>query len=288
MIPEGVAAALESVTGALRDSQPAGGGSINASFVLTACDGQRYFLKLNAASRADMFAAEAAGLEELARADAVRVPQALAQGLAGGQAYLLLEGLELGRADSTAAAELGRQLAAQHRVSSTAFGWHRDNTIGSTPQPNDWCDSWVEFWRDKRLGFQLDLARDSGCGRGLRKRGAELQQRLPELLKEHSPAPSLLHGDLWGGNWGALQTGQPVIFDPAVYFGDREADIAMTRLFGGFPAEFYASYHAGWPLPSGHEQRSRLYNLYHVLNHLNLFGGAYGSQALALMDQLLD
>lgn len=287
MIPAGVAAALEPVTGTLASATVAGGGSINDSCVLSGRDGRRWFLKLNDASQADMFAAEAAGLEAMAAAKAVRVPQPLAWGTADNRAYLLLECLDLGRAGTAAAAELGRQLAAQHHVTQERFGWHRDNTIGSTPQPNGWCDDWIGFWREHRLGFQLDLARDNGCDRGLLERGRELLARLPELLAEHRPEPSLLHGDLWGGNWGALQTGEPVIFDPAVYFGDREADLAMTRLFGGFPPDFYAAYDAAWPLPPGYEQRIALYNLYHVLNHLNLFGHSYAAQARGLMDRLL-
>ncbi|UCG74323.1 MAG: fructosamine kinase family protein [Chromatiales bacterium] len=287
MIPAAVAAALAPVTGELAASTGAGGGSINDSYVITGTGGRRWFLKLNDAGQADMFAAEAAGLEEMAAADAVRVPHALAHGTAGHHAYLLLECLDLGRGGAAAAAQLGRQLAAQHRVVREQFGWRRDNTIGSTPQPNGWCEDWVEFWRERRLGFQLDLARDNGYDRGLLARGRELLARLPELLAGHRPEPSLLHGDLWAGNWGVLTTGEPVIFDPAVYFGDREADLAMTRLFGGFPPDFYTAYDAAWSLPPGHEQRVALYNLYHVLNHLNLFGQSYAAQAQGLMDRLL-
>lgn len=287
MISAGVAAALEPFTGELATTRAAGGGSINDSYVLTSRDERRWFLKLNDASRADMFAAEAVGLEAMAAANAVRVPHPLACGTAGQHAYLLLECLDLGRPGRESAAQLGRQLAAQHRVTQARFGWHRDNTIGSTPQPNGWCADWVEFWRQRRLGFQLDLARDRGFDQDLLARGHELLAHLPELLAGHTPGPSLLHGDLWAGNWGALQTGEPVIFDPAVYFGDREADLAMTRLFGGFPPEFYAAYDTAWPLPPGHEQRVALYNLYHVLNHLNLFGHSYAAQAQGLMDRLL-
>ena len=138
-----------------------------------------------------------------------------------------------------------------------------------------------------RLGFQLELARRNGHDHGLFERGMALQARLPQLLGGHSPSASLLHGDLWGGNWGALRDGEPVIFDPAVYFGDRETDLAMTQLFRGYPAEFYSAYEAAWPLAPGYEQRFLLYNLYHVLNHLNLFGQAYAAQASGLMDRLL-
>ena len=287
MISAGLAAALEPLTGELAESRPAGGGSINESLSLAGQDGRRWFLKLNDASLEDMFAAEAAGLEELAGVNAVRVPIPLAHGTADDQAYLLLEYLDLGAATGAAADELGRRLAAQHRVCQDRFGWHCDNTIGRTPQPNSWCDDWVEFWGEYRLGFQLELARRNGHDHGLFERGMALQARLPQLLGGHSPSASLLHGDLWGGNWGALRDGEPVIFDPAVYFGDRETDLAMTQLFRGYPAEFYSAYEAAWPLAPGYEQRFLLYNLYHVLNHLNLFGQAYAAQASGLMDRLL-
>ncbi len=287
MIPAGVAAALEPITGALATTRAVGGGSINDSYLLTTSAGERWFLKLNDAARVDMYAAEAAGLEELAAADAVRVPRPVAHGIAGHQAYLLLEYLELGHETSLSAAELGRRLAAQHRVTQDRFGWDSDNTIGRTPQQNGWCDDWIVFWCERRLGFQLKLARDDGYDHGLLTRGAELLDRVPALLAGHSPAPSLLHGDLWAGNWGATPAGEPVIFDPAVYYGDRETDLAMTQLFSGFPPEFYSAYEAAWPLSPGHEQRFALYNLYHVLNHLNLFGRSYAAQAMGLVDRLL-
>jgi len=287
MIPAGVAAALEPITGTLATTRAVGGGSINDSYLLTTPTDERWFLKLNDAARVDMFAAEAAGLEELAAADAVRVPRPMAHGIAGHQAYLLLEYLELGHETSLSAAELGRRLAAQHRVTQDRFGWDSDNTIGRTPQYNGWCDDWIVFWCERRLGFQLKLARDKGYDHGLLTRGAELLDRVPALLAGHSPAPSLLHGDLWAGNWGATLAGEPVIFDPAVYYGDRETDLAMTQLFGGFPAAFYSAYEAAWPLSPGHEQRFALYNLYHVLNHLNLFGRSYAAQAMGLVDRLL-
>jgi protein-ribulosamine 3-kinase len=159
-------------------------------------------------------------------------------------------------------------LAKVHRTAAPRFGWQRDNYIGSTPQRNGWCEDWREFWIERRVGPQLELARRNGF------RVAE-----PPLgsLDGHRPQPSLLHGDLWSGNAGFTAEG-PVIFDPAVYYGDREADLAMTELFGGFPGTFYEAYHAAWPLEPGYEQRKHLYNLYHLLNHLNLFGGSYLGQ----------
>lgn len=182
---------------------------------------------------------------------------------------------------------LGEQLAAQHRVTQRQFGWHRDNTIGSTPQTNRLTDDWVEFLREQRFGPQLLLARRNGAGSGLIDGGERLCAQLECFFSDYRPVSSLLHGDLWGGNWGVDESGQPVLFDPAVYFGDREADLAMTRLFGGFGASFHAAYQAAWPLDAGAPKRVALYNLYHVLNHFNLFGGGYARQALTMTQRLL-
>lgn len=231
--------------------------------------------------------AEAAGLRELAGAAALRVPSVLAAGIAGSQAFLALEWIEFQAATLRTEARLGELLAAQHRVTAARFGWHRDNTIGATPQSNAWTDDWTRFLAQRRLGFQLDLAVERGHSARLIERGRRLCEQLDVLLRGHRPLPSLLHGDLWGGNWAADEAGQPVVFDPAVYFGDREADLAMTRLFGGFGRAFYDAYESAWPLDAGATLRFDLYNLYHVLNHLNLFGGGYGAQAEALIDRLL-
>jgi protein-ribulosamine 3-kinase len=268
-----------------------GGGSINRSYEFATHDGPRYFLKLNHASLLDMFEAERDGLAELAHAhaksSAVRVPAPLASGVVDESAYLLLERLDLATSTDAAAALLGERLAAQHRITREHFGWHRDNTIGGTPQINTPCDSWVEFWRDTRLGYQLELAKTNGIAAQVITDGQRLLERLPEFFVDYTPVASLLHGDLWGGNWGALASGEPVIFDPAVYFGDREADIAMTQLFGGFSAGFMRAYEAAWPLDTGYPQRIALYNLYHILNHYNLFGGGYQAQAADMLERLL-
>ncbi|MGI9330978.1 MAG: fructosamine kinase family protein [Gammaproteobacteria bacterium] len=263
------------------------GGDINDSFTVRTQTGQSYFLKCHAPQHEAMFIAEAAGLAALAAAGAVRVPCVVAAGTAADCAYLLMEHLQLRQGTPAAAAALGRDLATQHRVSADQFGWEQDNTIGSTPQLNCARSSWLDFFHDARLSYQLDLAKKNDCAPRLCQLGAQVCEALPDLLLGHQPAPALLHGDLWGGNWGQLPDGEAVIFDPAVYFGDREADLAMTRLFGGFPAEFYAAYEAAWPLPQGHADRVALYNLYHVLNHLNLFGGAYAAQAEGMMERLL-
>jgi fructosamine-3-kinase len=262
------------------------GGCINDAFRWESSNGP-VFVKIAAAADLPMLEAEADGLRELDAACSVRVPTVLASGAADNGAFLALEWVQLSHASGDEQALLGAQLARQHRVLATRFGWRRDNTIGSTEQVNTWADDWPTFFREHRLGFQLRLAERNGFGGELQESGARLLEQLDVLLGEHRPAPSLLHGDLWGGNVGADPGGAPVIFDPAVYFGDREADIAMTRLFGGFSSEFYEAYETVWPLPASAAKRVDVYNLYHVLNHLNLFGRSYLGQAQAIIEKLL-
>jgi protein-ribulosamine 3-kinase len=247
----------------IESAQPVGGGCIHECYKVL-IDGRAFFLKTSQASQADNFAAEADGLMALRNAG-LRVPAPVAHGAAGEQAYLLLELLELKSKGDWAA--LGRTLAEAHCRSGPRFGWSRDNYIGSTPQINAWCDDWAEFWRERRLIPQLELARRNGFDLRFEE----------DLLKNHSPQPALLHGDLWSGNAGFTSEG-PVVFDPAVYYGDREADLAMTELFGGFPREFYKAYEETYPLEDGYRLRKHLYNLYHLLNHLNLFGAGYLGQ----------
>jgi len=232
----------------------------------------RSFLKQGAPQRADAFAAEADGLEALR--PHIRVPKILDRGVKDGRAFIVLEQLDLKHSGDYAA--LGRMLAALHRQTGPRFGWHRDNYIGATPQQNAWCDDWAEFWVTRRLEPQISMARD---------RGFDVAMPSMHLLENHKPQPSLLHGDLWSGNAGFTSEG-PVVFDPAVYYGDREADLAMTELFGGFPREFYRAYNEAFPLPAGYEKRNHLYNLYHLLNHLNLFGGGYLGQVKATLGLL--
>ncbi|WP_236503334.1 fructosamine kinase family protein, partial [Tychonema sp. BBK16] len=165
------------------------------------------------------------------------------------------------------------------------FGWDISNTIGSTVQINNWTGNWAEFWAEHRIGYQLKLAKSRGGNFAQEER---LLKLIPALLAGYEPKSSLVHGDLWGGNAGVTSAGEPVIFDPATYFGDREVDLAMTELFGGFPAEFYRGYNQVWPLDSGYEKRKTLYNLYHILNHFNLFGGSYASQANQMINIILD
>jgi len=234
-----------------------------------------------------MFEAEADGLAALAETGSIRVPQVVCTGVDTASSWLVLEFLALGRGRGDTSAAMGEALARLHGIRQRGFGWQRDNYIGTTPQPNGFANSWPEFYARQRLEYQLDLA----SGNGLRGESMEVGQRLIEnlygLFTDYQPEASLLHGDLWGGNAAALESGEPVLFDPAVYIGDREADLAMTELFGGFSREFYAAYDGAWPLDVGYAVRKNLYNLYHVLNHYNLFGGGYGSQAASMMRGLL-
>lgn len=270
--------------------QPAasvGGGSINDGFRWESGAGPLFVKVARVSAALPMFEAEAAGLAELEKAQAVRVPRVLALGEAGGLAYLALEWLVLKPLSVIAQRLLGERLAKQHRHTADRHGWSRDNTIGSTPQRNPWTAGWCGFFIEHRLAFQLELALLNGHGARLQPRIDALLKRAEELLCDHAPPPSLLHGDLWGGNTAATTGGEPVIFDPAVYYGDRETDLAMTRLFGGFGPDFHAAYEAAWPLPPGAAQRRDLYNLYHLLNHVNLFGAGYLGQAISLIDSVL-
>ncbi|MDX1976746.1 MAG: fructosamine kinase family protein [Pseudanabaenaceae cyanobacterium bins.68] len=262
---------------------PVGGGSINQTYKITdQTTNQTYFIKLNQASHGGMFETEAIALREIANTQAITVPRPLVWGVVQDQAYLVLEYLELNHPPQWSALAAG--LARLHQVSSDrGFGWGQTNWIGSTPQVNGWSHNWLEFFGKNRLGYQLQLAQKRGFPA---KWGDRLLAKLPQLLADHQPQPVLVHGDLWRGNVG-FTNNQPVIFDPAIYFGDREVDLAMTELFGGFDPEFYRAYHQLFPLPSGYQQRRQLYNLYHILNHFHLFGGSYEDQAISLIERLL-
>ena len=283
---EAIAASIARATGhpfARARATAAGGGSINQGYRLT--DGSRAFhVKLNRPGLGAMFEAEAQGLAALAATGTIRVPRPVCWGDDGNASWLVLEHLSLHPGDDRAMAALGRALAALHARHGERFGWPRDNTIGSTLQRNGWSDHWVAFFRDQRLAFQLELARANGHALA---RGDTLLSHLDRLLGGHEPRPSLLHGDLWSGNAGFTDGDEPVIWDPACYYGDREADLAMTELFGGFGPAFHAAYREVAPLAPGYAVRRELYNLYHVLNHLNLFGGGYLRQAGSMIDRLL-
>ena len=300
-----IAAHISETTGetfSLDHRHSVSGGCINQGYSISSSS-RTYFAKINQASQIAMFQAEALGLQQMRATQTIRVPEPICWGTEGNSAYIVLEWLDLGsRGGERAWEEMGRKLAAMHKYTppnppllrggkepnSTllrgVFGWYINNTIGSTVQINNWTANWAEFWTEHRIGYQLKLAKRRG---GHFPQGERLLEMIPELLAGYEPQPSLVHGDLWGGNAGVTSAGEPVIFDPATYFGDREVDIAMTELFGGFPALFYRGYNQVWSLDGGYERRKSLYNLYHILNHFNLFGGSYESQANQMIKRVL-
>ncbi len=282
--PEALCAALSELTGtrivhAVRASQS----SFDRTFVAQgACD--RFFVKLSGSE--PRLRAEFDGLRHLARTRTVRVPQPIAVGAVGPAACLVTEFIELAPAQDKSYVQLGGMLAAMHRHTFESHGWHQDNFIGATAQPNARHRQWTEFFRSQRLDHQLRLARENGHHGEIQSLGAKIASDLESVLCDHEPPPSLVHGDLWHGNCGFDHDGLPVIYDPAAHCADRETDLAMTQLFGGFAPQFYQAYCESWPLPEGYRLRSQVYNLYHVLNHLNLFGGSYSSQAVSMMRRI--
>jgi len=262
------------------------GGDINRAMQVETAS-RRYFVKWHPTPQPDVFVCEAKGLALLAAAGAARVPAVIGAGRVpeSEAAFLILEWIERGGGKSgPAAAELGRQLAGLHRPRQARYGLDHDNYIGRLPQPNTFADSWVSFYATERLGAQRDLAARNGRLPAPRARGLErVIASLDRWIDESACQPSLLHGDLWGGNWLVSAAGEPVLIDPAVYYGDREADLAMTRLFGGFPPAFYDAYREAFPLAPGYAEREPLYQLYYLLCHLNLFGEGYGGSVDAIL-----
>lgn len=268
----------------VESSRSVSGGCINQGYAVTG-NGLTYFVKINQASQVAMFEAEAFGLKQMLLTRTIRVPEPICWGIAENSSYLVMEWLEFGRGTTQAWEEMGRKLASMHKAGgSDKFGWERNNTIGSTPQINTWTENWADFFAEHRIGYQLHLAKRKG---GNFPDYSQVVEIVKDFLADRTPEPSLVHGDLWSGNAAVLETGEPVILDPATYYGDREVDIAMTELFGGFPAAFYRGYNEIFPLDEGYGQRKTLYNLYHILNHFNLFGGGYGSQANQMLGQIL-
>lgn len=307
-----IATRISEVTGKnfeINQRRSVAGGCINQGYAVTGNTGT-YFVKFNQASKLEMFEAEALGLRQMLATQTIRVPKPICVGTAVEYAYIVLEWLELGNGNNTQSWEaLGCQLAAMHcwhpflgttasnsqsstfpnppectQGSQNKFGWDVNNTIGSTPQINTWTANWAEFFAEYRLGYQFKLARRRGGHFPLE---TKVMAAIPKLLN-HQPQPSLVHGDLWGGNAGITTSGEPLIFDPAAYIGDHEVDLAMTELFGGFPTAFYRGYNDIWTIEEGYKRRKILYNLYHILNHFNLFGGGYASQANRMMEQILN
>ena len=259
------------------------GGSMAATSVLKFTSGKKMLLK-TAASVPDMFIKEANGLKELNKCGAIRVPEVIAATVS----YLLLEYIESGSKDGPFFEKFGRKFAEMHRCHAGTYGFYEDNYIGATPQINRTDDqtakNWAAFYWQNRLLFQFKLAEKRGLSTPeMRKLFNKLSGKIEGIIAGSEEKPTLLHGDLWSGNFLAAEDGEPVVIDPAVYYGHREADLAMTKLFGGFDTTFYAAYQENNPLPYGWEDRENIYKLYHVLNHLNLFGAGYYSQAIALL-----
>lgn len=284
-----VVSKIEQVTGqtfGLQKVEATQGGDINRVYRLQGST-QSYFVKLNKASLLAMFEVEALGLHDLASTHTLRTPKPICSGIVGEDAFLVLEYVALQSLSSRSQQQLGEQLAQLHQVQQSYFGWHHDNYIGSNLQKNTRENDWVHFWQEQRLAVQLELAAQNGYAGKLQTLGAELYGLVPQFFSSYQTQASLLHGDLWSGNAAADEQGQAIIYDPACYYGDREADIAMTELFGGYSYDFYVAYENVWPLDSGYKARKNLYNLYHILNHLNLFGSGYLHQAEAMMQTLI-
>ena len=268
----------------LHTSASIAGGCINEAFCIEGKDGRQFFVKKNQASFLSFFKAEAQALTEIRETQTIHAPEVIAHGVENDKAFLVLEFMKEGTASPSGQAKLGTLLAKMHRVEQAHFGWGMDNCIGATPQPNPKSNNWSEFYRDHRLSHQFDQA----AQKGRRFEGAnDLLDQIDSFFSTYHPHPSLLHGDLWGGNASYDSAGMPFVFDPASYYGDRETDLAFTYMFGGFTSAFYQAYEEEYPLESGFKVRKILYNLYHELNHFNLFGGGYASSAQSSINELL-
>ena len=260
------------------------GGCINQASRIKGKDGRNFFLKQNGADFHNFFEAEAEALMEIEATSTVAVPEVIVFGLTGKSSFLVLSLMEEGPDSPSSQATLGTQLARLHSIEQPYFGWHRDNCIGATPQPNPRSEDWVSFYANHRLAHQFDLAQNKGQSFA---GGSRLLENLPAFFSDYSPRPALLHGDLWGGNASCDKQGTPFVYDPASYYGDRETDVAFTHMFGGFSNAFYQAYEVVYPLDPGFKIRKILYNLYHELNHFNLFGGGYALSAQSSIRQLL-
>ena len=270
-----------------KNQQAVAGGSINDTRKVTMADDRVYFIKPHARAGRypGMFSTEFEALSLLLATGTIRVPGPVTVG----EEFIVLEAFTSGSRKPDWPERLGRQLALLHRhTRQEKFGFSRDNYLGTTRQPNRWSNDWLNFWRDQRLGWQLRLfAAKTDAGDPLLRLGEILLASLDQFLGRLDEPAVLLHGDLWSGNAAADEKGDPIIFDPASYYGHREAEIGMMRLFGGFGPRCEAAYAEIWPLQTGSEQRIALYRLYHELNHLNLFGGSYYQSCLSTMKTLV-
>ena len=286
-LPEVVQKAIESGFGSVESVSSSGGGSINSAARVRLANGDTLFVKWNTAELYDMFVVEERGLNLLRQADSgLQIPEPLAhdKSESGRISYLIMEYLPGGGENTETDRKLGEGLARLHHSESDQYGLDHDNYIGRLPQYNLPHSKWVDFFINQRLQPQIKMAMDSGLlGAADQKQFDSLFLKLSDLLADEPP--SLLHGDLWGGNQFPTDNGQPAIFDPAVYYGNRETELAFTYLFGGFGAGFYQAYESSWPLQPGFSDRKDIYNLYPLLVHVNLFGSVYAGQVKRILSR---
>ena len=264
------------------------GGCISNAYKVKTTDNRNYLLKINESHKGDMFLKEAHGLVELNKANAIKVPEVIL----AEREFILLEFINSSGRSKSFFKEFGIKFSEMHKYNSSAFGFYEDNYIGANPQLNipgkDEADNWIKFYFNKRILYQYKLAEKNGYATNeLREGISKLENKIEEILSGSEESPSLLHGDLWSGNYMVDENGDACLIDPAVYYGHREADLGMTKLFGGFNSEFYNSYNDNFPLADGYDYRENIYKLYHVLNHLNLFGKGYYPQAISLINYYL-
>lgn len=274
----------EIINDKITDNYSVSGGCISDAQIIKTVSGKKYFLKSNYQQPDDMFMTEANGLNELRKPASVHIPEVIASG----KEYILLECIESVSRIKNFFEDFGKKFAELHKYKSDKFGFYENNYIGSTPQINiaekNESTNWSEFFLNKRILFQYKLAEKNGYADSkLNSLIKKLETIIPDILKDSEEPPCLLHGDLWSGNYIVDDKGEACLIDPAVYYGHREADLAMTKLFGGFSQEFYDSYKEHYPLKDGYEYRENLYKLYHIMNHLNLFGTGYYSQCVSLI-----
>lgn len=276
---------IEQVTNSrIISSSSVSGGCISNAYKITLDDKRNLFLKINHSHPADMFRKEANGLKELLKSSVINIPKVIAVD----DSFILLEYMEASAKQRNFFEDFGRSFAQMHKFSSDSFGFYEDNYIGSTKQINipgeNEKNNWTSFYFNKRIFFQFKLAEKNGyVTDDLRKGISFLEDNIEKILSGSEEPPSILHGDLWGGNYMVNENGNVCLIDPAVYYGHREADLAMTKLFGGFSESFYTSYNETYPLKEGYNFRENIYKLYHVLNHLNLFGSSYYLQSISLI-----
>lgn len=272
----------------IQETHPCFGGDINEAWQLRTKH-NTFFLKFNLHASQSMFLAEAEGLRLLAQANVIRIPKVIhvTEKRDEAPAYLLLEWLDSGQTTTSTQLDLGESLARLHLQNASLYGLNHDNFIGRLPQSNSQSSSWVEFYGEQRLRPQLNLAIGNGqASPTLQSNLEKLINKLPNLIPDNIE-PSLLHGDLWGGNFMTLSDGRPALIDPAVYYGHREVELAFTELFGGFDSRFYDAYSAVYPIDKDYAKRRALYQLYPLMVHMNLFGGSYTSRVHTIVQHYL-